>query len=129
MAGTAGATAGNPAVSRSIACKHSIAIFRDALTVAIAATLAACAAPGAASPGVPAELAHSWEVNFKSGDAAAVVALYAPDAQLVMSGSDPAKGTAAIRASVESMIKSGVKVHVEATEKVGAGDIAYVYGT
>jgi len=103
--------------------------FRAVLFAAGAAILAACGAPGSVSPGVSPELKHSWEVNFNKGDAAAVVALYAPDAELVMSGSETAKGTAAIRSVVEAMIKSGAKVHIDAAQNVGAGDIAYVYGT
>lgn len=102
---------------------------RAAVAAAAIGVLAGCAAPGSVSPGVPPELKHAWEVNFNKGDATAVVALYAPDAELVMSGSDTAKGTAAIRAIVEGMIKTGVKVHIGASQNVGAGDIAYVYGT
>ncbi len=94
-----------------------------------ASLVTACGGPGSVSPGVSPELKHSWEVNFNRGDAAAVVALYAPDAELVMSGSETAKGTAAIQSVVEAMIKSGVKVHIGASQNVGAADIAYVYGT
>lgn len=102
---------------------------RGALAAAAAVSLAACGASGSVSPGVSPELKHSWEVNFNRGDAAAVVALYAPDAQLVMSGSETARGAEAIRAVVEAMIKSGVKVHIDSSQNAGAGDIAYVFGT
>jgi len=78
--------------------------------------------------GVPPELKHSWEVSFNRSDADAVAALYSPDAQLVMSGSPPIHGKAAIRASVDQMIKSGMKVRIGADQNVGSGDIAYVYG-
>jgi uncharacterized protein (TIGR02246 family) len=104
-------------------------VFRALVVMACAGVLAACAAPGSVSPGVSPELKHSWEVNFNRGDAAAVAALYAPDAELVMSGSETAKGVEAIRAAVEAMIKSGAKVHIDASQNIGAGDIAYVYGT
>jgi uncharacterized protein (TIGR02246 family) len=80
------------------------------------------------SPGVSPELKHSWAVAFNRGDAAAIAALYSPDAQLVMSGSPPAHGQAAIRAAVETMIKSGVKVRIGTDQNVGSGDLAYVYG-
>lgn len=90
--------------------------------------IAACT-PATSSPGVPPELKHSWEENFNKGDAAAVAALYAPDAELIMSGSETAKGAAAIRAAVEGMIKSGVKAHISSSQNVGAGDVAYVSGT
>jgi uncharacterized protein (TIGR02246 family) len=68
-------------------------------------------------------------VKFNKGDGAAVVALYAPDAELIMSGSETAKGTAAIAATVEAMIKSGAKVHIDSAQNVGAADLAYVSGT
>lgn len=100
-----------------------------AALLACAAGLAACTPAASVSPGVPPELKHSWEANFNRGDAGAVAALYAPDAQLLMSGSEPVVGPAAIRAAVESMIKSGVKVKIDTSQNVGAADIAYVYGT
>jgi len=101
---------------------------RLALALLVAALVAGCT-PGASSPGVPPELKHSWEVNFNKGDGAAVVALYAPDAELVMSGSETAKGSAAIAAAIDAMIKSGAKVHIAATQNVGAADLAVVSGT
>jgi ketosteroid isomerase-like protein len=80
------------------------------------------------SPGVPVELKHSWEVSFNQGDSAAVAALYSEEAQLVMSGAAPIRGKAAIRKTVDDMIKSGVKLRIGAAQNVGSGDIAYVYG-
>ncbi|MEI8297158.1 MAG: nuclear transport factor 2 family protein [Pseudomonadota bacterium] len=91
--------------------------------------LIASCAPTSTSPGVPPELKHSWEVNFNKGDGAAVTALYAADAELVMSGSDTAKGTTAIAAAIEALIKSGAKAHIVSIQNVGAGDVAYVSGT
>jgi uncharacterized protein (TIGR02246 family) len=92
--------------------------------------LAACAArPRTVEPGVPPELKHSWEVSFNQGDAKAVADLYAPDAQLVMSGAVPIRGAAEIQRAVEEMIKTGAKVHIDAETNVGAGDVAYVYGS
>jgi len=104
-------------------------LLRTTLAIAGAAVLSACGATGSTSPGVSPELKHSWEVSFNRGDAASVAALYAPEAELVMSGSDTAKGPEAIRTVVEGMIKSGAKVHIDTSQNVGAGDIAYVYGT
>jgi len=99
------------------------------LLFASASILLACTNQSLVSPGISPELKHSWEVNFNRGDAAAVAALYAPDAQLLMSGSDPINGSAAIRVAVESMIASGVKVRIASSENVTPGDIAYVFGT
>ena len=101
---------------------------RIALACLATALVAGCTS-GASSPGVPPELKHSWEVNFNKGDGAAVVALYAPDAELIMSGSETSKGTAAIAAAVDAMIKSGAKVHIDSAQNVGAADLAYVSGT
>lgn len=109
---------------------HSLKTLARALVIGGVAGLAvACGATGSVSPGVSPELKHSWEEHFNHGDAAAVAALYAPDAELVMSGSENAKGTAAIRSVVDAMIQSGAKVHIQTSQNVGAGDIAYVYGT
>lgn len=102
---------------------------RLVFTLLAALTLTtACSGPGVVSPGVSPELKHSWEVAFNRGDAAAVTALYSQDAQLVMSGSPPARGQAAIRAAVEAMMRSGVKVKIGTDQNTGSGDLAYVYG-
>jgi len=93
-------------------------------------SLAACVAgPRVAEPGVPPELKHSWELSFNRGNAKAVADLYAPDAQLVMSGTPPIRGSADIRHAIEEMIKTGVKVHIDVETNIGSGDIAYVYGS
>jgi len=89
--------------------------------------LVACGAQ-VVSPGVSPELKHSWEVAFNKGDADTVAKLYSPDAQLVMTGSAPILGRAAIRAAVETMIQSGSKVRIGMDQNVGSGDLAYVYG-
>jgi uncharacterized protein (TIGR02246 family) len=99
----------------------------SALLAALTLT-AGCSGPGVVSPGVSPELKHSWEVAFNRGDAAAVAALYSQDAQLVMSGSPPVRGQAAIRGAVEAMMKSGVKVKIGTDQNNGSGDLAYVYG-
>jgi len=92
--------------------------------------LTACVvSPRTAEPGVPPQLKHSWEVSFNQGNAKAVADLYAPDAQLVMSGAAPIRGPAEIQRAVEEMIKTGAKVHIDVETNVGAGDIAYVYGS
>jgi uncharacterized protein (TIGR02246 family) len=91
-------------------------------------TVTACGGPGVVNPGVSPELKHSWEVAFNRGDGAAIASLYSEDAQLVMSGSPPVRGRAAIRAAVETMIKSGVKVRIGTAQNTGSGNLAYVYG-
>ena len=95
--------------------------------IGVVLALTACG-DSVVSPGVPVELKHSWEVSFNQGNSAAVAALYSEEAQLVMSGSAPLLGKAAIRKTVDDMIKSGVKLRIGAAQNVGSGDIAYVYG-
>ena len=93
-------------------------------------SLGACTtAPRTVEPGVPPQIKHSWEVLFNQGNANAVADLYAPDGQLVMSGSAPIRGSAAIRRALEDMIEAGAEVRITVEKNIGAGDIAYVYGT
>lgn len=102
--------------------------LRAALLTGLCA-LASCARDvPPASPAVPPERKHSWETAFNRGDAATIAALYAPDGQLLMPGSEPLRGPAAIRAAVTDMIRSGAKVQIGSDQNVGAGDVAYVYG-
>ena len=103
------------------------ALGRLLCTIGVILALTACG-DSVVTPGVPVELKHSWEVSFNQGNSAAVAALYSEEAQLVMSGSAPILGKAAIRKTVDDMIKSGVKLRIGATQNVGSGDIAYVYG-
>lgn len=101
---------------------------RGALALTVILTVAGCSGPN--NTGIP-PLAqkHFWETSFNRGDSAAVVALYAPDAELVTSGAAPVRGPAAIRAEIDTMIKSGVKVRIETDRAEQAGDLAYFYGS
>jgi uncharacterized protein (TIGR02246 family) len=98
------------------------------VVVGCAALMLAACEGSVTQPGVPPDLKHSWEVAFNRGDADAVAALYSPSAELVMSGSAPTHGRTAIRAAIDSMVKSKVKVRIGAEQNVGSGDVAYVYG-
>jgi uncharacterized protein (TIGR02246 family) len=80
-------------------------------------------------PELPAAQKHSWETSFNRGDSAAIAALYAPDAELVMSGAPPIHGRDAIRSAVDDMVKSGVKVQIESGRAEVAGNLAYFYGS
>ncbi|HEV7611532.1 MAG TPA: nuclear transport factor 2 family protein [Steroidobacteraceae bacterium] len=93
-----------------------------------AASIFAGCSRSATSPGVSPDLKHSWEIAFNRGDAGAVAALYAPNAELVMSGAVPVRGPSAIRAAIDVMIKAGVKVRIGSEQNVGNEDVAYVYG-
>jgi uncharacterized protein (TIGR02246 family) len=95
--------------------------------IGISLLAAACSQP-ITQPGVSPELKHSWEVAFNRGDAAAVANLYADDAQLIMPGSPPVRGKAAIRATIEEMVRSRAKVRIGADQNRGSGSLAYVSG-
>lgn len=96
----------------------------------IACLLAACKpTPTIVSPGVPPELKHSWEVSFNRGDAAAVAALYEPDARLLMSGSAPVIGRANIQKAVADMIAARLQAKIDAEQNLASGDLAYVFGS
>ncbi len=99
--------------------------IRRALAVAITLAVTACTVQ---SPGLPLTQKRSWEEHFNAGDSAAVAALYAPDAQLVLSGQAPINGRAAIRAELDKLVQSGVKVSIDTVKAEKAGDLAYFYG-
>ena len=69
-----------------------------------------------------------WEVFFNRGDPAAVAALYARDAELVMSGVPPVRGRDAIGAAIAAMAHSGVKVRIDTERSAATGDLAYFFG-
>jgi uncharacterized protein (TIGR02246 family) len=100
--------------------------------LAAAALTAIMGAPGCSTlphPDLPLAQKHSWETSFNRGDSAAIAALYAPDAELVMSGAAPIHGRDAIRAAVDDMLKSGVKVQIQSGRAEVAGNLAYFYGS
>jgi uncharacterized protein (TIGR02246 family) len=97
-----------------------------ALAFAAILTVAGCSSPLDSGP--PLARKNSWEESFNRGDAAGVAALYAPDAELVMSGEAPIRGRAAIRAAIGKMLHSGVKVRIESDRAAAAGGLAYFYG-
>lgn len=97
-----------------------------ALAIALALAVAGCG--GLQSAGLPLRQKRSWEGSFNKGNSAAVAALYAPDAELVMSGAPPVRGRAAIREEADKMVQSGVKVRIDTARAEQAGDLAYFYG-
>lgn len=97
--------------------------------VAFTATLGLTGCRSLPRADLPLAQKHSWETSFNRGDSAAIAALYAPDAELVMSGAAPIRGRDAIRAAVDDMLKSGVKVRIDTDRAEAAGDLAYFYGS
>jgi ketosteroid isomerase-like protein len=102
--------------------------IRGALTAA-ALTLAVAGCGGSQNSALPLAKKRSWEDSFNSGNSAAVAALYAPDAELVLSGAPPIRGPAAIRAELDSLVQSGVKASIDVTRSEAVGDLAYFYGS
>jgi ketosteroid isomerase-like protein len=99
--------------------------LRGAPAVALTLAVAACTVQG---PDLPLTQKRSWEEHFNAGDSAAVAALYAPDAQLVLSGEAPIRGRAAIRAEIDKLEQSGVRVSIDTAKAEKVGDLAYFYG-
>jgi ketosteroid isomerase-like protein len=97
-------------------------------SVAIALSLAGAGCGAATDSGIPLAQKRSWEKSFNHGDSRTVAALYANDAELVMSGTAPVHGREAIRAEVEKMIRSGVKLRIGTDRAEAAGNLAYFYG-
>jgi uncharacterized protein (TIGR02246 family) len=100
--------------------------LRGALALALTLVVAGWGSPESA--GAPVAKKRSWEISFNGGNPAAVAALYAPDARLVLSGEAPIRGRAAIRAEIDKMIQSGVKVSIDTARAEVVGDLAYFYG-
>lgn len=96
-----------------------------ALALAVIGFLGGCSSP----TGPALARKRSWEVSFNQGHASAVAALYAPDAELVMSGETPIRGRTAIGAVIDKMVHSGIKVKISTDRAAAAGDLAYFYGS
>ena len=56
-----------------------------------------------------AKMDQAWQTAYNAGDAAAVSALYAPDAKVMAPGAEPASGAAAIQAFFAADIAKGAK--------------------
>jgi uncharacterized protein (TIGR02246 family) len=86
------------------------------------------AAPAFAQDGAKA-VDEAWIQAMKAGNVAAVVALYAPDAVLYPPDALEARGTAAIRASYESMLSAVVvnDASIDAQYQT-AGDMSVGFG-
>jgi uncharacterized protein (TIGR02246 family) len=66
----------------------------------------------------------AWEKAYNAGDAAAVAALYAPDAKLLAPGSEPGTDPKAIEKIIAAGIAAGGKLTLTAEDLVGFGDYA-----
>lgn len=102
--------------------------WRRWLLLLLAALLVPVWHEARASTGAPIARKRLWEAYFNRGDAAGVAALYAPNAELAMSGAPLVRGRAAIRAAISRMEHSGVKVRIGTERSVMVADMAYFFG-
>lgn len=72
----------------------------------------------------------AWANAFNAGDAAALTAIYTPDAVVMAPGAERAVGTAAIQGLFEAALgaASGVTVKLESSGMEHAGDLVLEYG-
>lgn len=71
---------------------------------------------------------QAWQKTYNAGDAAALAALYTPDAKLLAPGAEPASGTAAIKAFFTKDMAQGAKNTLTMGDVVGFGDYALETG-
>jgi uncharacterized protein (TIGR02246 family) len=84
-----------------------------------------------AAPDLRAEIAkqdQAWQKAYNAGDAAALTALYAPDAKVMAAGAERASGSAAIKAFFTKDVASGAKNTLTQKDVVGFGDYALETG-
>jgi uncharacterized protein (TIGR02246 family) len=95
------------------------------VALALALPLPAFAQAGGAD--LPAQIGKidvAWQKAYNSGDAAAVTAFYTPDAQLMVTGAEPASGTKAIQALFAGNVGQGNRITLTQEAVVGSGDFA-----
>lgn len=105
-----------------------IAVGLVALTLAL--PLPALAQAG--TTGLRAQIGkmdQAWQTAYNAGDAAAVTALYTPDAKVMAPGAEPASGTKAIQALFAADVAQGAKNTLTQGDVVGAGDFVVETGT
>lgn len=71
---------------------------------------------------------QAWQTAYNAGDAAAVSALYAPDAKVMAPGAETASGAAAIKSFFAADIAKGAKNTLTTGEVIGYGDFATATG-
>ena len=71
---------------------------------------------------------QAWEKAYNAGDAAALTALYAKDAQVMAPGAETTAGSSAIQAFFTEDIKGGAKMALTLEDVVGFGDYAVETG-
>lgn len=99
------------------------------IALALASPLPAVAQAGGANLAAEiGKLDQAWQKAFNAGDAAAVTALYTPDAKVMAPGAEPASGTKAIQALFAASVAQGAKNTLTQKDVVGFGDYALETG-
>lgn len=75
-----------------------------------------------------AKMDQAWQTAHNAGDAAALTALYTPDAKVMAPGGAPASGTAAIKALFAADVAAGAQNTLTLADVVGFGDFALETG-
>jgi uncharacterized protein (TIGR02246 family) len=76
-----------------------------------------------------AKVGQEWEKDYNAGDAAAVAALYTPDAELMVPGYEPGTGPEAVEKLIAGDIALGGKLTLKTEDVVGFGDYALETGS
>lgn len=71
---------------------------------------------------------QAWQTAYNAGDAAALAALYTPDATVMAPGAAAASGRAAIEALFKADVAKGAKNTLTTNEVFGGGDYAIEVG-
>ena len=75
----------------------------------------------------PEECDALFEKHVNAGELDLLVALYEPDATLAAAPGQLAAGTDAIRAALKPMLDAGMKLKLNVTQTIVAGDVAVTY--
>jgi uncharacterized protein (TIGR02246 family) len=76
-----------------------------------------------------AKVGQAWEKAYNAGDAAAVAALYTPDAQLMVPAAEPGSGPKAVQKLIAGDMALGGKLTLKTGDIVGFGDYALETGS
>jgi uncharacterized protein (TIGR02246 family) len=100
------------------------------LVLALASPLPAFAQAGAGNLRAQIEkVGQAWEKAYNAGDAAAVAALYTPDAKLMVPAAKPGSGPKAIQKLIAADIALGGKLTLKTEDVVSSGDYAVETGS
>ena len=104
---------------------HRIAV--GLVAVALALPLPALAQAGDLRPQIQ-KIDQAWQTAYNAGDAAALTALYTPDAKVMAPGAEPVSGRAAIQALFAADLAKGAKNTLTLGDVTGFGDFALETG-